>query len=101
MSALDVLAAVAFAATLMATCIVASYAWLATRHLRTNERLRLVVRTLAEAPRLLAMDRRDRGDFLRYFYRRFEDVQDFVHELEPMLAKDLANDTPPDDDQDD
>jgi HAD superfamily hydrolase (TIGR01490 family) len=36
--------------------------------------VRFVLRTLAEAPRLLAMDRRDRGDFLRYFYRRFEDA---------------------------
>ena len=25
-------------------------------------------------PRLLALDRRDRGDFLRYFYRRYEDA---------------------------
>jgi HAD superfamily hydrolase (TIGR01490 family) len=60
--------------TLIASNVVASYAWLATRHLRTNDRLRFVVRTLAEAPRLLALDRRDRGDFLRYFYRRFEDA---------------------------
>jgi HAD superfamily hydrolase (TIGR01490 family) len=60
--------------TLIASNVVASYAWLATRHLRTNDRLRLVARTLAEAPRLLAMDRRDRGDFLRYFYRRFENA---------------------------
>jgi alcohol-forming fatty acyl-CoA reductase len=60
--------------TLIASNVVASYAWLATRHLRTNDRLRLVARTLAEAPRLLAMDRRDRGDFLRYFYRRYEDA---------------------------
>jgi alcohol-forming fatty acyl-CoA reductase len=60
--------------TLIASNVVASYAWLATRHLGTNDRLRLVFRTLAEAPRLLAMDRRDRGDFLRYFYRRFEDA---------------------------
>ncbi len=60
--------------TLIASNVVASYAWLATRHLRTDDRLRLVARTVAEAPRLLAMDRRDRGDFLRHFYRRFEDA---------------------------
>ena len=30
------------------------------------------LRTLAEAPRLLALDRKDRGDFLRHFYRRYE-----------------------------
>jgi HAD superfamily hydrolase (TIGR01490 family) len=60
--------------TLIASNVVASYAWLATRRLRTEDRLRFVARTVAEAPRLLAMDRRDRGDFLRYFYRRFEDA---------------------------
>jgi HAD superfamily hydrolase (TIGR01490 family) len=60
--------------TLIASNVVASYAWLATRHLRADDRLRFVARTLAEAPRLLALDRRDRGDFLRYFYRRFEDA---------------------------
>jgi phosphoserine phosphatase len=53
---------------------VASYAWLATRRLPTDERMRFIARTLAEAPRLLAMDRRDRGDFLRHFYRRYEDA---------------------------
>src|SRR5262249_41887350 len=42
--------------TLIASNVVASYAWLATRHLRTGDRLRFVARTLAEAPRLLAMD---------------------------------------------
>jgi HAD superfamily hydrolase (TIGR01490 family) len=60
--------------TLIASNVVASYAWLATRRLPTDDRLRFVVRTLTEAPKLLAMDRRDRGDFLRYFYRRFEDA---------------------------
>ena len=30
------------------------------------------LRTLAEAPGLLSLDRKDRGDFLRYFYRRYE-----------------------------
>jgi HAD superfamily hydrolase (TIGR01490 family) len=31
-----------------------------------------VLKTLAEAPSLLALDRRDRSDFLRYFYRRYD-----------------------------
>jgi HAD superfamily hydrolase (TIGR01490 family) len=60
--------------TLIASNVVASYAWLATRHLRTEDRLRFVARTVIEAPKLLALDRRDRGDFLRYFYRRYEDA---------------------------
>jgi HAD superfamily hydrolase (TIGR01490 family) len=58
--------------TLIAANVVDSYAWLATRHIGDAERARFVVRTLREAPRLLALDRTDRGDFLRYFYRRYE-----------------------------
>ena len=58
--------------TLIASNVVASYAWLATRRLDDLDRVRFVARTISEAPRLLALDRRDRSDFLRYFYRRFE-----------------------------
>jgi len=58
--------------TLISSNVVDSYAWLATRHLPPAERVRFVARTLREAPRLLALDREDRGDFLRYFYRRYE-----------------------------
>ncbi|MEO7556188.1 MAG: HAD-IB family phosphatase, partial [Acidimicrobiales bacterium] len=58
--------------TMIASNVVASYAWLATRRLSGEDRLRFVVKTLAEAPRLLAMDRKDRGDFLRHFYRRYQ-----------------------------
>lgn len=60
--------------TLIASNVVASYSWLATRRLPLDDRVRFVGRTLAEAPRLLAMDRKDRGDFLRHFYRRYEDA---------------------------
>ncbi|MCU4184571.1 HAD-IB family phosphatase [Acidiferrimicrobium sp. IK] len=58
--------------TLIASNVVDSYSWLATRHLDDADRVRFVARTLREAPRLLALDRADRGDFLRYFYRRYE-----------------------------
>ena len=60
--------------TLIASNVVESYAWLATRHLERAERVRLVVGLLAEAPKLLRLDRRDRSDFLRAFYRRYEDA---------------------------
>jgi HAD superfamily hydrolase (TIGR01490 family) len=33
-----------------------------------------VAKLTMEAPRLLSMDRKDRGDFLRHFYRRYEDA---------------------------
>ena len=52
--------------------MVESYAWLATRRLGAGERARFTLRTLKEAPSLLALDRRDRGDFLRHFYRRYD-----------------------------
>jgi HAD superfamily hydrolase (TIGR01490 family) len=60
--------------TLIASNVVASYAWLATRRLPREDRVRFVLKTLGEAPSLLALDRRDRGDFLRFFYRRYEDA---------------------------
>jgi fatty acyl-CoA reductase len=58
--------------TLISSNVVDSYSWLATRHRRDGDRVRFVARTLAEAPRLLSLDRADRGDFLRAFYRRYE-----------------------------
>ncbi len=57
--------------TLVASNVVASWGWLATKRMPTSDRARLVARTLAEAPKLLELDRQDRSDFLRYFYRRF------------------------------
>ena len=58
--------------TLIASNVVASYAWLATRRLPSEDRWRFVLKTLAEAPKLAALDRQDRSDFLRHFYRRFD-----------------------------
>lgn len=58
--------------TLIAANVVDSYVWLATRHLDATERAWFVARTLWEAPRMLSLDRIDRGDFLRYFYRRYD-----------------------------
>jgi alcohol-forming fatty acyl-CoA reductase len=60
--------------TLIASNVVESYSWLATRRLDRGERVRFVLRTLSEAPGLLKLDRRDRTDFLRHFYRRYEDA---------------------------
>ena len=58
--------------TLIASNVVESYSWLATRHLSKADRIRFTLNTLKEAPSLLALDRQDRGDFLRFFYRRYE-----------------------------
>ncbi|WP_419919302.1 HAD-IB family hydrolase [Candidatus Poriferisocius sp.] len=58
--------------TLIAANVVMAYGWLATRRLPLDDRVRLVTRILLEAPSLLALDHRDRSDFLRHFYRRYE-----------------------------
>jgi hypothetical protein len=60
--------------TLIASNVVESYSFLATRRLNVPERIRYVLRTLVEAPSLSSLDRKDRGDFLRHFYRRYEDA---------------------------
>jgi alcohol-forming fatty acyl-CoA reductase len=58
--------------TLIASNVVDSYAWLASRHLPVSERISFVAELVRRAPALLVLDRRDRGDFLRSFYRRYE-----------------------------
>jgi HAD superfamily hydrolase (TIGR01490 family) len=58
--------------TLIASNVVESYSWLATRRLPDDERTRFTLDMLRQGPGLLALDRRDRGDFLRHFYRRYE-----------------------------
>ncbi|MBK5224939.1 MAG: HAD-IB family hydrolase, partial [Acidimicrobiia bacterium] len=58
--------------TLIASNVVTSYAWLATRRLPRGDQIRLAAGLVKEAPQLLSLDRRDRTDFLRHFYRRYE-----------------------------
>ena len=74
--------------TLIASNVVESYSWLATRRLDRTERLRYIVRTLAEAPRLAKLDRSDRTDFLRDFYRRYEDAP--IEQIEADAAEMLS-----------
>jgi fatty acyl-CoA reductase len=74
--------------TLIASNVVESYTWMATRRLDNRERLRYVLHTIAEAPRLLRLDRADRTDFLRHFYRRYENapVEQIAEEAGELLA---------------
>lgn len=58
--------------TLIASNVVTSYAWLASRRLDRDDKFRLTAQLVAEAPQLLKLDRADRSDFLRHFYRRYE-----------------------------
>lgn len=60
--------------TLIASNVVESYSWLATRHLGTADRIRFAARLAAAGPSMLAQDSRDRTDFLRAFYRRYRDA---------------------------
>jgi len=71
--------------TLMAANVVDSYAYLATSAVGPWERVGLVASLLAEAPKLLRLDARDRSDFLRYFYRRYRDA-------DPRTLAELAPD---------
>ncbi len=74
--------------TLIASNVVESYAWLATRHMDKTDRVAFALRLIAEAPSLLALDRRDRGDFLRYFYRRYKGApyERLSEDAEEMLS---------------
>jgi alcohol-forming fatty acyl-CoA reductase len=58
--------------TMINSNVVESYAWLATRNLSPMRRAQMTLQLIAEGPKLLALDRQDRGDFLRSFYRRYE-----------------------------
>lgn len=80
--------------TLISSNVVDTYAWLASRHLPASERVAFVADLVRQAPSLLALDRRDRGDFLRTFYQRYDgapadrlrdDAWDLFHQL--LLAK--------------
>jgi HAD superfamily hydrolase (TIGR01490 family) len=75
--------------TLVASNVVASYAWLASRRLGTADRARMVARLLTEAPALAAADRRDRSDFLRSFYRRYDGAP--VEQLRADAAEALSD----------
>lgn len=60
--------------TLIAANVVDSFCWLATASLSGTDRPRMLASLAMEAPTLLALDTRDRSDFLRYFYRRYRNA---------------------------
>ncbi len=62
--------------TLIAANVVDSFSWLATASLSGTDRPRMLASLLMEAPTLLALDTRDRSDFLRYFYRRYRNANE-------------------------
>lgn len=75
--------------TIIASNVLFSYAWLASRGLDSRQRAKLTLKTLIEVPSLLALDRRDRTDFLRHFYRRYDGAPvDLMEQLGPELLSD-------------
>ena len=75
--------------TLIASNVVTSYAWLASRRLERDDKVRLALKLLSEGPGLLRMDRADRSDFLRSFYRRYEGapVEQIAEDSQEMLSQ--------------
>ena len=75
--------------TLISSNVVESFSWLATKRLNTPDRVRYVARTLVEAPGLLRLDRQDRTDFLRHFYRRYENapIEQIETDAREMLSQ--------------
>lgn len=61
--------------TILAANVVDSFAWLATASVEGGHKLAIAASLLAEGPKLLALDGRDRSDFLRYFYRRYRGAE--------------------------
>lgn len=61
--------------TILAANVVDSFSWLATASVDGGHKLAIAASLLAEAPQLLALDSRDRSDFLRYFYRRYRGAE--------------------------
>lgn len=60
--------------TVISSNVVTSYAWLATRRLPARDRVTFSAKLIRDIPSLLAQDNQDRGDFLRYFYRRYKNA---------------------------
>jgi HAD superfamily hydrolase (TIGR01490 family) len=60
--------------TVVASNVLESYLWLRLSELDGSSRARRIAATAARLPKLLAAERRDRGEFLRAFYRLYRDV---------------------------
>ena len=78
----DVLAVFDLEGTVLGTNVVDTYLWIRLAASPRGEWAKRVWNLARGMPGLLAAERRDRGEFLRRFYRRYEDAPiDEVHEL--------------------
>ena len=79
--------------TIIASNVVTSYAWLATRNLCPRERTIFAAKALVQGPSWLALDRKDRSDFLRSFYRNYRgaEVEQIEADAQELLSDYLLN----------
>ncbi len=68
--------------TVIASNVVDAYAWYATKRLSAPKKALFSLALLGEAPHLMSLDRSDRGDFLRSFYRRYQDADQGILEAQ-------------------
>ena len=61
--------------TIIASNVVTSFAWLATRNLSPRDRMIFAAKAISQGPGWLALDRKDRSDFLRSFYRNYRGAE--------------------------
>ncbi len=71
-AATDVLAVFDLDGTLMSSNVLEGYLWARLPELSATGRVREIAQVLGRLPSMLAAERRDRGDFLRQVYRRYE-----------------------------
>jgi HAD superfamily hydrolase (TIGR01490 family) len=85
-----VIAAFDMEGTILASNVVETYLWIRLKDLPYEEWPEHMLSVAAEAPRYLRQDQRDRGEFLRTFYRRYEgaDVEQ-VRRLVREVASDM------------
>jgi fatty acyl-CoA reductase len=83
--------------TIMSSNVVITYAWLASSKLDWQQKTELALKLILKAPTLLSLDRRDRGDFLRFFYRNFKDANpnELTDLSKELVASYLLNKTYP------
>lgn len=74
--------------TILSSNVVESYVWLRLAELPARAWPAELVDVARALPRLLAADRRDRGEFLRAFYRRYEGAT--VEGLDQLVADHVA-----------
>ncbi len=79
--------------TIVASNVVTSFAWLATRNLNQRDRVVFAAKALSQGPGWLALDRKDRSDFLRSFYRNYRgaEIEQIEADAKEFMADYLLN----------